>query len=41
MYRNTPKNILFWNTKLKIYVVIKKEKKIFIKTSIDFEIMNV
>jgi hypothetical protein len=28
MYQNTQKNILLWNMKLKLYVVIQKNKKL-------------
>jgi hypothetical protein len=31
MYQNTQKNIMLWNMKLKLYVVIQKSKKLRIK----------
>ena len=33
MYQNTQKNIPFWNIKLKLYVVVQKNKKLKIKNS--------
>lgn len=28
MYRNTKKNILFWNIKIQVYIVYQKSKKL-------------